>query len=87
MTIFTLKAVTGFLRRPDASTVSKNIPIGIVPLGATNQVASSIFGKFEKKEQFIAEATRAVIKGNTKMVDVMKIQPQIVGYFTSSHWK
>jgi diacylglycerol kinase family enzyme len=71
--------VTGFLRRPDASTVSKNIPIGIVPLGATNQVASSIFGKFEKKEQFIAEATRAVIKGNTKMVDVMKIQPQIVG--------
>jgi len=70
--------VTGLLRRQDAAVFAKNVPIGIIPLGVTNQVATSIFGKFEKKEQLMAAATKAVVDGATKSVDVMKIQPQLV---------
>ncbi|XP_065353369.1 acylglycerol kinase, mitochondrial [Cloeon dipterum] len=71
------EAVTGFLRRPDANSAAKKIPLGIIPLGATNQVAASIFGKYEKREQLMAEATKAVVEGNTKSVDVMKIEPKV----------
>jgi diacylglycerol kinase family enzyme len=66
--------VTGLLRRADGDlAVQRKFPIGILPLGQTNTVATSLFFD-SNKVKMMAEATMAVIQEITKPIDVIKIE-------------
>jgi hypothetical protein len=66
--------VTGLLRRADGDlAVQRKFPIGILPLGRTNTVATSLFFDSDRVKM-MAEATMAVIKEITKPIDVIKIE-------------
>ncbi|XP_021931037.1 acylglycerol kinase, mitochondrial, partial [Zootermopsis nevadensis] len=68
------EAVTGLLRRADGDlAVQRKFPIGILPLGRTNTVGTSLFFDSDKVKM-MAEATMAVVKEITKPVDVIKIE-------------
>ncbi|KAI8508809.1 hypothetical protein Bbelb_139080 [Branchiostoma belcheri] len=69
-----MEVVTGILRRSDQFQTSK-IPIGIIPLGRNNSLATSLFTSRESEVRWIAESAMAVIKELTCPVDVMRIQP------------
>jgi len=68
------EVVTGLLRRPDFESWM-NIPIGIIPLGATNTVYRQLCNEDENDRvaQKIMDATNAIVRSNSKPVDVMKI--------------
>lgn len=55
----------------------KQYPIGILPLGQTNSIASSLYHDYEslKDVQTLTEATMAIIKGNTRALDVVEVEP------------
>jgi hypothetical protein len=66
--------VTGLLRRADGDqAVQRKFPIGVLPLGRTNTVATSLFFD-SNKVKMMAEATMAIIKEITQPVDVIKIE-------------
>lgn len=69
--------VTGMMRKykKNSSTV-QNCPIGILPLGQTSRIANSLFYGYDKLYEVkqLAEATMAIIKGKTKLVDAIEIQ-------------
>ncbi|KAJ8676710.1 hypothetical protein QAD02_012497 [Eretmocerus hayati] len=69
--------VTGIMRRcKDNISNAKQCPIGVLPLGQTNNVASTLFHGFEdlKEVRELAEATMAVVRGKTKLADVVKVE-------------
>ncbi|GLV39922.1 Multi-substrate lipid kinase [Carabus blaptoides fortunei] len=70
------EVVTGLMRRPDNNDMLNTCPIGILPLGRSNTFASALFpaGETLKTVTALADAAMAVVKENTKMVDVMKIE-------------
>ena len=43
------EAVTGLLRRSDASSAAQRFPVGIIPVGKNNNVAKAIFKEFKGK--------------------------------------
>lgn len=66
--------MTGLLRRADGDlAVQRKFPLGILPLGRTNTVATSLFFDSDRVKM-MAEATMAVIKEITKPIDVIKIE-------------
>ncbi|KAJ9596124.1 hypothetical protein L9F63_012708, partial [Diploptera punctata] len=70
------EAVTGLLRRVDGDiSVQRKFPIGVLPVGRTNTLATSLFSNTDSnKVKMMADATMAVIREITKPVDVVKIQ-------------
>lgn len=52
------------------------VPVGVLPLGQTNTVAGAIFGQRKKQDiiEWMAEASMAVVKGNTKPIDSFRIE-------------
>nr|XP_023013717.1 acylglycerol kinase, mitochondrial [Leptinotarsa decemlineata] len=68
------EVVTGLLRKTNENV--SNIPLGILPLGRTNTVATVYFSQGDKHEKVraLAEATMAVIEEAIKPADVMKIE-------------
>lgn len=51
------------------------IPIGVLPLGKTNTLAQRLFGpEICNTYNGMANATMAVIKGNTKLIDAIRIE-------------
>jgi acylglycerol kinase len=68
------EAVTGLLRRADGDlAVQRKFPIGVLPLGRTNTVATSLF-LVSDRVKMMSEATMAIIKEMTKPIDVIKIE-------------
>lgn len=70
--------VTGVMRRCNADIATvKNCPIGILPVGQNNKFANSLFHGYDDlpKIQAMAEATMAIIRGATKAVDTVQIEP------------
>ncbi|XP_046610154.1 acylglycerol kinase, mitochondrial [Neodiprion virginianus] len=70
--------VTGVMRRCNTDVeIVKQCPIGILPLGQTNNVAKSLFNGYTDLPQIhaMAEATMAVVRGTTKLVDTIEIEP------------
>uniref|UniRef100_A0A224XN73 Acylglycerol kinase, mitochondrial n=1 Tax=Panstrongylus lignarius TaxID=156445 RepID=A0A224XN73_9HEMI len=53
-----------------------HVPVGVLPLGQTNTVAAAIFGHIKKQDsiEWMAEASMAVVKGNTKPIDSFRIE-------------
>ncbi|KAJ8891028.1 hypothetical protein PR048_010537, partial [Dryococelus australis] len=69
------EAVTGLLRRPDGNLAAlRKFPVGILPLGQTNTVASTLFAVDSNLVRTMANATMAVIREVTKPIDVMKVE-------------
>lgn len=70
------ETVTGLLRRETGDNpLEKRIPVGVLPLGRTNNVAKSLFKESSQSHIIsLAEATMAVIRQVTKAVDVIKIE-------------
>ncbi|CAH1098643.1 unnamed protein product [Psylliodes chrysocephalus] len=68
------EVVTGLLRKTNDKT--SNIPLGILPLGKTNSIASVQFPGKKKIEKVkaLADATMAIIEESIRPVDVMKIE-------------
>ncbi|XP_048507133.1 acylglycerol kinase, mitochondrial isoform X2 [Athalia rosae] len=70
--------VTGVMRRCNADiNIVKKCPIGILPLGQTNKVANSLFNGYADLPEIhaMAEATMAIVRGTTKLVDTIRIEP------------
>lgn len=62
------------LRRADGDlAVQRKFPIGVLPLGRTNTVATSLFFDSDRVKM-MAEATMAIIKEITKPIDVIRIE-------------
>lgn len=58
----------------------RRYPVGVIPLGYTNCLATSLFGGNDNNQvKVICEATMAVIRDVRKPVDVMKIESMEVG--------
>ncbi|XP_074103368.1 acylglycerol kinase-like protein Mulk [Cotesia typhae] len=74
-----LDVVTGLMRKCNGSIFcAKQTPVGILPLGEVNRLCDSIFSRQYDSLPHIHEmidATMAVVHGNTKSVDIMKIEP------------
>ncbi|KAG9463830.1 hypothetical protein GDO78_020988, partial [Eleutherodactylus coqui] len=51
-----------------------NIPIGFIPLGATNTISQTLYPKSENKVQTISDATLAILQGETMPLDVLQIK-------------
>ncbi|KAI0218674.1 Acylglycerol kinase, mitochondrial [Lamellibrachia satsuma] len=66
------EVVTGLLRK--CGEEKCRLPIGIVPVGATNSLAKILFGKDDSNVRWMADAAMSVIKGTTKDVDVLFIK-------------
>lgn len=72
------EVVTGVMRRCNADIgIVKQCPIGILPLGQTNNVANSLFNGYSDLPHIraMAEATMAVVRDTTKLVDTVQIEP------------
>ncbi|XP_011300465.1 acylglycerol kinase, mitochondrial [Fopius arisanus] len=74
-----LDVVTGLMRKYEGNRAyAKQCPIGILPLGETNRIADTMFLRGYENHRIIhemADATMAAVKGETKMVDVVKVEP------------
>lgn len=80
-----LDVVTGLMRKCNGSTFcAQQIPIGILPLGEANRIADSIFGsKYDELPHIrqMIDASMAAVRGNTKSIDVVKVEPLEVFVF------
>ncbi|XP_033124616.1 acylglycerol kinase, mitochondrial-like, partial [Anneissia japonica] len=68
------EVITGLLRRSDQQSVSKNWPIGFIPIGFTNTLAKFLYLDSESEVRWMCNAAMAIIRGMTTPVDVMSIQ-------------
>ncbi|XP_076654981.1 acylglycerol kinase-like protein Mulk [Halictus rubicundus] len=77
--------LTGLVRKCNSNINSvKQCPIGILPLGQVNRVAKSMYGEYDSLNREsdrlsdvrqLAEATMAVIRENSKMMDMIEVEP------------
>jgi diacylglycerol kinase family enzyme len=72
--------LTALNRRPDFEKDFKNIPIGIIPLGATNSIWHQFSGKDEHsfKKPYtrgmrMVESAQMIIEGHNKPTDVLAL--------------
>ncbi|XP_071134135.1 acylglycerol kinase, mitochondrial-like [Mytilus edulis] len=68
-----LEAVTGFMRKDDMS-FRQSVPLGVIPLGAMNRFARLLFGTDKDEVRMLLESAMAIVKGETKKIDVLGIQ-------------
>lgn len=67
------------MSRPDSNTLLQHIPIGIIPLGATNTFANKWFMKIGLEEtnetelRLLADSAMSIIYGKTVPADLMKV--------------
>nr|XP_054755253.1 acylglycerol kinase, mitochondrial-like [Lytechinus pictus] len=84
------EVITGLLRRDDEKVVSSNWTLGIIPVGATNSLARILYSEAEADVRWMCNSAMAIIKGSTRLVDVMSIQDETHGrksYAVNSiHW-
>ncbi|NWZ40509.1 AGK protein, partial [Brachypodius atriceps] len=67
------EVVTGLLRRADEAAFSK-IPIGFIPLGKTCSLSHALYPESTNQVEHIANATLAILKGETVPLDVLQIK-------------
>jgi len=85
------EVVTGLFRREDSDSAARRFPVGIVPVGRTNTVASNLFWTQRASQvKLLAASTMAVIKEVTRPLDVMAVQveagSQPVYSLAGLHW-
>lgn len=68
------EVVSTLVNRPDAEKIFQKVQIGIIPVGERNSLAKKIFSINQSNEvKLLGEATMAIINGQTKPIDMMKI--------------
>ena len=82
-----LEVVTGFLRQHEME-VTKTIPVGILPVGKSNAFFSRIFSTNSQTAREIGQAAMAIVKAETKPVDLIEIQTggKPTYALSSIHW-
>jgi len=68
-----MEAITGLMRRDDADAFCRNVPIGVIPVGENNTLASRLFPCSDQVEQ-MTRATMAVIKQLKKPMGVIQVE-------------
>jgi diacylglycerol kinase family enzyme len=70
-----LQTITGIMRRGDAEEAIRKYPIGVIPLGHSNQFAKRLmrYKDDTPDPQFIAESAMAVVRHKMKLQDLMEI--------------
>ena len=68
-----METVTGLLRRQDASQAAR-IPIGVLPVGRTNSLAHTLFGRDVDSVRLMAEATMSVVRQLKKPLGVIEVE-------------
>lgn len=79
--------VTGLMRKYEYNVHSvKQCPIGVLPLGSTNTIASMFYRGYQDLIDIhhMIDATMAVIKNNLKLIDVIEIKLLNVRIFIAS---
>ncbi|CAG0879724.1 unnamed protein product [Cyprideis torosa] len=71
-----LEAITGLLRRSDALELTRRVALGVVPVGASNTVATRLFQGESGSVRNMLEATMAVIRAHIRPLDVIKIEAE-----------
>jgi len=71
-----LETVTGLLRRKDSATVASKLPLGILPVGKTNNMAMALFQGETDNVRLMGEATMSVIRQLKKGVGVIELENQ-----------
>lgn len=69
--------VTGLMRKYESNLHSaKQCPIGILPLGITNTIASAFYGDYKSLADVhhMIDATMAIIKNNLRSIDAIEIK-------------
>jgi len=69
--------VTGLMRKyKDNRHFIRQCPIGILPLGSTNTIASIFYGGYKDLTDVhhMIDATMAIIKNNQKLIDAIEIK-------------
>jgi len=74
------EVLTGLLKRADAQPLLSKLKIGVIPLGENNSLAKKIFNPsiIGDEVRLLANATMAVIKGETKPIDALKIEMSLI---------
>lgn len=68
--------VTGLMRKYECNLSSvRQCPIGILPLGSTNMIASAFYQEHQDLADIyrMIDATMAIIKNNVKLIDTIEI--------------
>lgn len=79
--------ITGLMRKYEHNLYSvRQCPIGILPLGNTNTIASIFYQKYEDLIEIhhMIDATMAIIKNNLKSIDAIEIKLLNVCTFSAS---
>lgn len=69
--------ITGLMRKYENNLQSvRQCPIGVLPLGSTNTVASRFFQKYTDLPDIhhMIDATMAIVKNNFKLIDALEIK-------------
>ncbi|XP_011882144.1 PREDICTED: acylglycerol kinase, mitochondrial isoform X2 [Vollenhovia emeryi] len=72
-----LDVVTGLMRKYEHDLYSiRQCPIGVLPLGSTNTIASMFYRKYEDLTDIrhMIDATMAIIKNNLRSIDAIEIK-------------
>lgn len=80
--------VTGLMRKYENNLQSvKQCPIGVLPLGSTNTIASKFFKKYKDLPDIhhMIDATMAIVKNNFKLIDTFEIKVLEVCIFVISY--
>ena len=72
------------MRRQDADSLRRTLPIGVLPLGKSNRLAHNLFpslsssGKVESEVEMMAGAAMACVKSIYRPIDVMQVRSTYV---------
>ncbi len=69
-----METVTGFLRRKDADSLTRTLPIGILPVGTSNRMAWNLFPDNEFEVALQAEAAMSVVRQLYRPVGVIEVR-------------
>lgn len=71
-----MEAMTGLLRRPDSNQLCQTVPVGILPIGVKNHMATNLFPDTQSSGQvaLMAEAAMSVVEQLFRPVDVMEVK-------------
>lgn len=71
-----MEAMTGLLRRQDSNLLCQTVPVGVLPIGVKNHMATNLFPDMPSSSSvaLMAEAAMSVVEQFFKPVDVLEVK-------------
>lgn len=72
-----MEAATGYLRRPDAARIRARMPLGVLPVGAQNRLAKSLFPEVSTSVsdvELMARSALSCVRQVRRPMDVMQVE-------------